>query len=267
MNSNWIVKPLGHGISLIELPAWKDFPELIHSLFTDTKAFIWRGQRNDNWDLSSTLDRLLKKIGRSELDSGELIRDHYRRFQYASRGRRGSNPLDLKPDEWWALGQHYGLATPLLDWTESPFVAAYFAFFKTGPDLKTGPDQLERRAIYALHYPIVKELSEQVLDVEKKDTAEVVALVRPMSDENPRLVNQAGLFTFIPPGMTIEEWIKNHWHKEVDAKILYKITVPNNDREDCLRTLNRMNINHLSLFPDLYGAAIHCNNHIQIGRY
>jgi transposase len=38
-------------------------------------------------------------------------------------------------------------------------------------------------------------------------------------------------------------------------------------RPECLRTLNMMNINHLSLFPDIYGSSLHCNKSLEIDKY
>lgn len=48
---------------------------------------------------------------------------------------------------------------------------------------------------------------------------------------------------------------------------LIKISIPNRDRNECLQTLHRMNINHLSLFPDLSGSAYHCNRLLEIDDY
>ena len=87
--------------------------------------FVFRGQSNgDKWSLQPTFQRLSPDRIGSEAD----LLSHLRLFRHAARGRRGNNPRDLKDDEWWALGQHYGLATPLLDWTRSYWVALYFAF-------------------------------------------------------------------------------------------------------------------------------------------
>jgi hypothetical protein len=89
----------------------------------------------------------------------------------------------------------------------------------------------------------------------------------PQSDENPRLINQAGLFSRAPDRMTIEEWVKQSFLKEEKRSVAVKIMIPDDCRRAALRSLNRMNINHLTLFPDLYGAAAFCNMSVEIDGY
>ena len=60
-------------------------------------------------------------------------------------------------------------------------------------------------------------------------------------------------------------------YQQVDAETntyeLIKIVIPKAGAKDCLRYLNRMNINHATLFPDLYGASLFCNMELQISKY
>jgi hypothetical protein len=71
-------------------------------------------------------------------------------------------------------------------------------------------------------------------------------------------VGQGGLFTRGPIGVPIEQWVANAFEGSSSA-VLLRIELPDSDRLLCLRTLNRMNINHLSLFPDLTGASRFAN--------
>jgi len=163
-------------------------------------------------------------------------------------------------NDWWALGQHFGLATPLLDWTRSPFAAAYFAFEGISPD------PTEYRVVYALNQTAVENKNEELLNGESHEQGRlpIIEFFDPMSDENPRLVNQGGCFTRAPIGTPIEDIITSTF-EDSPAPVLLRIEIPNSDRVSCLRALNRMNINHLSLFPDLGGASRSTNLRLELG--
>jgi hypothetical protein len=283
----WEEGGIKDGFGWVRFLKWRYFIDYIRRVMLPHETYIWRGQRCDNWQLESTLDRLIIKAKIAKTKQPGFLNSHLEQFKYAVRGRRGPNPTRIEDEnDWWALGQHHGLATPLLDWTTSPFAAAYFAF------IGTGYKQTRYRAIYSLYRPGVEKKVNQLAaaetirkgeerkELEKSGSKNALALalldrrpirsevefIRPRSDENQRLVSQSGLFTRSPQGATLETWIQKNFVGE-SSYILMKMLVPNQDREECLRILNRMNINHLTLFPDLYGASKFCNLFGEIEKY
>jgi hypothetical protein len=141
-------------------------------------------------------------------------------------------------------------------------VALFFAFAKNVPD-----DSTESRTVFCLHEMRIRDINKEV----KEDPwiEDVIDFHRPLSDENPRLVNQSGLFT-VSTGITdIETWVLRNWRDKTSKHkgVLLKIQIPNNDRQECLKALNKMNINYASLFPDIQGACQHANMMLEIENY
>lgn len=230
------------GIIEYKLSHWKHFTKFISRDLLDYPGYIYRGQSSSRWKLESSYDRLIRNR-----KANPSLTNHLTAFKNMSKGRRGKNPpVLLEDNEWWAIAQHYGLSTPLLDFTKSPFVGLYFAFCDTGSKYK-------ERAVYAFHYNSVSRLKKD------KNSARNIHAFYPSSDENERLINQSGLFLKMPLRTNLESEVKKHC-KGHDRGILLKIKIPNTDAQKCITMLNRMNINHATLFPDLYGAAKYVNS-------
>jgi hypothetical protein len=107
---------------------------------------IFRGHALKEWKLSSRLERSFilpknrsDKKGDSQKESiKKFSKDWYdqvqkailNKFKFLSAGLAGIDFSNKSEDEIWAIGRHNGLITPLLDWTESPYIAAFFAFLE-----------------------------------------------------------------------------------------------------------------------------------------
>jgi hypothetical protein len=239
-----------------EISEFEQIRDLIENeinIIGNISDFVFRGQANQQWSLSSTLYRLIehaRQTGAKQTTSVEdFTKRHLERFRLEIRGRRGDNPPKLGENELWALGQHFGLATPLLDWSASPYISIFFALGGINENAKP-------RALWCLHRPRVEKINQRVADSEKLE------LLFPDTEDNKRLLGQSGLFSKGPVMKTVDEWVIDQQfnHRESDP-VLLKVLFPGDSffRKNALKKLQLMNINHSTLFPDLSGASQHCN--------
>jgi FRG domain-containing protein len=99
--------------------SWTAFMEFVHES-DNLKGYIFRGHERASWRLTSTLYREFDKRNLIPPDS-KLVNKQLRWFRLCIRGRIALQEREASSaNEIWAIGQHHGLATPLLDWTASP---------------------------------------------------------------------------------------------------------------------------------------------------
>ena len=90
----------------------------------------FRGQRESRWTLQTSLDRevtVAHDTGHYPLHRRGEEDDLLFRFQQQVQHYVAHLPSVEDRAGWLALMQHYGVPTRLLDWTQSPYVALYFA--------------------------------------------------------------------------------------------------------------------------------------------
>jgi hypothetical protein len=214
---------------------------------------VWyRGLGNSAWDLTCTLAR----HGKPELT---LIK----------RFKQNALPfIDKRPQnewEWLFMMQHYGLPTRLLDWTESPLVALYFAVIdeKTRNDAAAlwclSPLELNSASNFLPHndYDIPGFGDDPQLELYLPSAiARQQMAFGPLAAialrNNPRIQVQQGVFTVNHRDLTA----LNH----NDPKYLWRYTIPADAKEIICRELDILNMGKLALFPELSNVAEHAKS-------
>ena len=234
---------------VIRVESWEAF--LGHITKPPYSNWAFRGERDERWPLYSSLSRYLQNFRIAPKvwpeQEGRIIRIFKRKaHQFLDK------PPALEDDfQWLALMQHHGAPTRLIDFTWSPYVAAFFALERTLGD----------GVVWALNPAGVKSsrtpeafrmdprLPGNFLRYYLKGNRRFIWMGEPHT-MNQRLIAQSG--TFAVPSVLdvpVEDVLIESGH------IMAKFVMTQAVRETGMRELYRMNITYATLFPDLDGLA------------
>src|SRR5262249_1495514 len=119
----------GGAYRTVRLSSWEAFLKLVTNPPYSHWAF--RGENDERWPLYSSLSRYLKNFGVAPKAWSQQEARVLRIFKRKAH-QFLAQPPGLEDDfQWLALMQHHGAPTRLLDFTWSPYVAAFFALERT----------------------------------------------------------------------------------------------------------------------------------------
>ncbi len=148
------------------------------------------------------------------------------------------------------LAQHHGYPTPLLDWTYSPYVGAFFAYRNVRNSDAVAASDDEKVRIFVFDQMQWKR--EMVQFVKVTGATPHFSLMEFIAIDNERLVPQQSISS-----LTNLDDIETHMRagESIDKQYLHVIDLPLRERPFVMRELSVMGITAGSLFPGLDGAC------------
>jgi hypothetical protein len=223
--------------------------EEISALF-DYDTPWWRGNAKAEWSLQAQVFR----PERHSTDDEMALMGHF-----VSRApSRSHRPCPLSDDHfgWLFLAQHYGLPTGLLDWSENPLVAAFFAVLQEPVDdgciWGMWPTGLNHAfgvplGLIQIRDPKLRESAKSAFTgITPPDETEVLAIDGQEID--PRMLAQMGRFTIHSSRTPLEQGPES-------ADWLRQYTIPKEAKAKIRAQLSAFGVQLPNLFPDLGSLA------------
>lgn len=248
-----------------DLKDWEEFEARVAQLASERTArlhatgsyiseYLFRGQSDSSWRLRTTLERYTGKLltlteyyrvlcatkPQIETFTGVTWENVPPLLEYTREvGEEGLLPPGKFPAyEYFIYLRHHGFPSPLLDWTRSPYVAAYFAFRDV---TSTAPTV----SIYAFCEYTVGHKSGS------SNTPRITGL-GPYVRSHRRHFQQQSQYTICTVHRNSEHAYAYHEDAfaatKEDQDRLWKFNIPASEREKVLKRLEQYNINAFSLF-------------------
>jgi len=228
---------------------------LIDSLGERSDNFLFRGQSDSNWKLDTTIERKLKP---------PISLSRYYRFAYTAKPKletfvkttwdiptpheydgwlKEKDTLtffDMPGYDYLAYLRHHGYPSPFIDWTASPYIAAFFAFNGCAP--------AENKSVSVYCYLEHAEVGK----IRSSDQPNIYVLGPYVKVHKRHVLQQSQYSICVELDESHNQIYANHelvLSKDDERQDqLWKFNIPSAERNQALKSLNKMNINAYSLF-------------------
>lgn len=226
----------------------KSLSTLVDALRKDLDGYtepVWyRGHGKHNWKLVSGYHRLKRTTSEISLinkfrQNANLLVEHSPRTEF----------------DWLFVMQHYGVPTRLLDWTESPLVALYFAVTEhpraDGALWILKPIELNKQTTakpeevkYIPSFEDEGLKNYSTISVEKGNVKGILPVAVIATRNNSRIQAQLGVFTISHSSKDAIEGIGNKKH-------VAKYIIPSSAKPKIKNDLRLLGFTKFQVFPEL----------------
>ncbi|MBO5261936.1 MAG: FRG domain-containing protein [Clostridia bacterium] len=230
----------------IEYKTWqqfkKDYCDDLYKGEFEPNKYLFRGQSNATWGLETSFDRLYSHVPYSQRKDieNELIAIF---CTNCARHINSKYEISNLPEiEKRSMAQHYGVPTRLLDWSYSPFIAAYFAFSTVN---------YNKRPSHVAIWALLKEH-------EIWNSNQGVQIEEHIVIDNEHQKKQLGCFTILNNQVkSINKYVESCMQNGQDVEgALTQIIIPAEQFKAALHELEAMNINASTIYGGYEGCAI-----------